>query len=39
MGSVLLSDIEAILNTDYGIRIDNDGVDNGKTVTIKKNRC
>ena len=36
MGSVLMNEIEAIGNTNYGITIDNDGVDNGKTVTIKK---
>ena len=36
MGSVLLSKIEAIGNTDFGITIDNDAVDNGKTVTFTR---
>ena len=36
MGSVLLNEVEANRNTVFGITIDNDGVDNGKTVTIKK---
>jgi hypothetical protein len=36
MGSVVLGEIHADGNTLFGINIDNDAVDAGKTVTIKK---
>ncbi len=36
MGSVLLSEVEAIQNTNFGITIDNDAVDTGMTVTMTR---